>query len=272
MDFFGLSYPKPQNIHKKQSVPILQEDNFASSIIGLEMEIEVERFTIEDIQTLIKLYSRAVEYYVSNQSNYCIYFQNKIKQLLLRPSVMALIEKQERKHNNKKVADSIKDDAQNTNSKFANSPDIEDKPIDITLKKQGMQLTKNLIVAQQDKDLNKLLKNFKVAEEVKNETFTKALQGQMAELGRKVRKRRQSLSQLRSLNLSKDKYICDSKTADISNIEYVLNTKATIIENEQKQGSNDNISIIKGLFNMGDDSLEHDNTSKIGEEINPVVN
>lgn len=256
MDFFGLSKPKPVIVPKKPSVPILQEENFAASIIGLEMEIEIERFTIEDIQTLIKLYSRAVEYYVAAQSNYCIYFQNKIKQLLLRPSVMAMIEGKEQKMVEK--SNSIKSHTlpANSQSKILADELRETQPSDIALKKQGIKLTKELIVAQQDKDLNRLLKNFRVAEEVKNETFNRALHDQMANLGKKVQRRRNSLSRIRSVNLSKDQNIFDSKTADISNIDK-LSGDPYKIKKETKNVLKDK-DIICGLFLQGDDSLERE--------------
>lgn len=264
MDFFGLSRPKPLTLTKKPTVPILQEENFAASIIGLEMEIEVERFTLEDVQTLIKLYSRAVEYYVAAQSNYCIYFQNKIKQLLLRPSVMAMIENKEQPHEEPTTSNINKNNS-NPNSKTLNNTDRTTIPIDMTLKKQGMQLTKNLIVAHQEKDLNRLMKNFKVAEEVKNETFNKALHNQMTELGRRV-KRRQSLSRVRSTNRSKDVCTYDLKTADISNLDRLSSNRGNQSNQEYGIKHKDNKDIIGELFLQVDDSLGSDKVIEYGEK------
>ena len=257
MDFFGLSKFKAAPSMKKPAVPILQEDNFAASIIGLEMEIEVGRFTIEDVQTLIKLYSRAVEYYVAAQSNYCVYFQNKIKQLLLRPNVMALIEDKSPKAEKQPEGINITLGKENPHSKQLTETEKEKKHMDATLKKQGMQLTKDLIVAQQDKDLNRLLKNYKVAEEVKNETFNKALQQQMAQLGRKVQKRR-SLSRMRSLNVSKGRFNFDLKTTDISNIDKQASPKTASNNTNRKEEEREAESIIGSLFLEGEDFLERD--------------
>lgn len=203
MDFFGLSKLIPLSLAKRPSLPILQEENFASSIISLEMEIEVGKFSVEDVQTLVKLYSRAVEYYVASQSNYCIYFQNKIKQLLLRPNVMSIIESTEETHDKLRTPNN---DIENVepNLKTRNDESKPKLPVDLGLKKQGIQLNKDLIVAHQSRDLNKLLMNFKVAEDVKNDTFNKALHDQMAQLGKRVQRRRQSVSIRRSMNLSKD--------------------------------------------------------------------
>lgn len=262
MDFFSLARLKsqfqPAPARKRSFLPILQEDNFAASIIQLEMEIEIENFTTDDIQTLVRLYSRAIEYYVTEQSNYCIYFHNKIKQLLLKPSVMAVIGKEKGSIETPKAEDICINETEKTCELG--------KPSDVALKRRGIELTKDLMVNQQGNDLNNLLKNFKFAETVRNEMYNKALNDQMVALGKKVQRRKKSASLMTSLmgslNTSKER-IHNTKTSDMSNFDQILvNRKGDCVGDRKSNEEKSNTSIIRDILEHSDNSIE-----EIGQDL-----
>lgn len=74
-------------------------DNFAENLLNLELDIEQPIVSISSIYKLLQLYANGVEYYESIKSNRYLIFQDKIKNLLLKPNVIeALTEYNEKKN------------------------------------------------------------------------------------------------------------------------------------------------------------------------------
>ena len=91
---------------KKPLKNLLYQDDFAAEMVELEIIIACNNFSLNHVQKLMKSYARAVDYYVAIQSDYYLYFENKMKSLLLLPKVLGLIndghEKKKNKKNSKK--------------------------------------------------------------------------------------------------------------------------------------------------------------------------
>ena len=66
------------------------------------MNLECDEFGIKTVQNLIALYTKVIDHYVKSQSHYYLYFQNKLKQMLLKPRVVKLIDMIEAQKKNKK--------------------------------------------------------------------------------------------------------------------------------------------------------------------------
>lgn len=67
-------------------------DNFASTVLDLELEIETGKFTAESVNRLTSLYMEAVEYYAAYESDKYTYFQDKLTKLLSNQKVHDYLE------------------------------------------------------------------------------------------------------------------------------------------------------------------------------------
>jgi hypothetical protein len=66
---------------------------FAEQVLDLELEVEANpQVEVETVNRLVELYSIAVEYYSTVQSNKYLVFKNKITKLLLRPAITRSLE------------------------------------------------------------------------------------------------------------------------------------------------------------------------------------
>ena len=68
-----------------------------------ELKIDSGRFNIDTINTLLQLYSKAVEYYSGMNDEKYIYFTERIQNMLCKPDILNMMKKTEEK--NSKVAD-----------------------------------------------------------------------------------------------------------------------------------------------------------------------
>ena len=171
----------------KATINILHQPNFSSSIIETEIQIEMGSFGIKEVQNLMNLYSRAVDYFVANQSNKFLYFQNKMKQLLLKPSVVALIDKIEAKGKNENLD-------KNSNIPKRKTDKLLKVDAESIMKKQSFNLTRELSTMHQKKNIENLMVSFKSMKQVKDEIFVNSLSSQKNDLRVKLEKRRQSQS------------------------------------------------------------------------------
>lgn len=63
-------------------------DNFAEDLLNLELDMEQPTVDVKNVHRLLELYANGVEYYESIKSNRYLIFQNKMKNLLLKPNVI----------------------------------------------------------------------------------------------------------------------------------------------------------------------------------------
>ncbi|CAD8101219.1 unnamed protein product [Paramecium sonneborni] len=77
-------------LFNKAQQPVQQPklpQNFAEKVLNLELDVESNAASKEEIQELLELYSQAVEYYSSVKSERYTVFTNKIQALLMKPYV-----------------------------------------------------------------------------------------------------------------------------------------------------------------------------------------
>ena len=67
-------------------------ENFASTVLDLELEIETGKFSAESVNRLTSLYMEAVEYYAAYESDKYTYFQDKLTKLLSNQKVYEHLE------------------------------------------------------------------------------------------------------------------------------------------------------------------------------------
>jgi len=72
-------------------------------VLDEELKIDSGRFNIDTINTLLQLYSKAVEYYSGMNDEKYIYFTERIQNMLCKPDILNMMKKTEEK--NSKVAD-----------------------------------------------------------------------------------------------------------------------------------------------------------------------
>lgn len=80
---------KPKNwefLHIKQ-LP----DNFAQDVLDLEIKIEQTKFTMEDVDRLIFLYSQAIEHYEGVDNDKYLSFYQRTQRLLNKPAVFEVM-------------------------------------------------------------------------------------------------------------------------------------------------------------------------------------
>ncbi|CAD8080679.1 unnamed protein product [Paramecium primaurelia] len=76
-------FNKPQQPVQQPKLPA----NFAEKVLNLELDVESNAASKEEIQELLELYSQAVEHYSSIKSERYTVFTNKIQALLMKPYV-----------------------------------------------------------------------------------------------------------------------------------------------------------------------------------------
>ena len=62
--------------------------DFANLVLNLELSIDHGDFTMDTVNELILLYSKAIEYYNGLQDEKYAYFESRIQNLLIRPEIL----------------------------------------------------------------------------------------------------------------------------------------------------------------------------------------
>ena len=65
--------------------------DYANQVLEQEFKIEAGKFDVDDINKLIKMYSRAVEYYSGMNDEKYIYFTERIQNMLCRPDILKMM-------------------------------------------------------------------------------------------------------------------------------------------------------------------------------------
>ena len=146
------------------------------------MNLECDEFGIKTVQNLIALYTKVIDHYVKSQSHYYLYFQNKLKQMLLKPRVVKLIDMIEAQKKNKKK--------QSRKRNKDRDVSVDSKNCKADLRKQSFDLTKDLTTAHQKFAVETILKDFTNQESKKKRLVGASLDKQKDKLRAKLEKRR----------------------------------------------------------------------------------
>lgn len=186
---------KGQNSDTKQS--ILYQDNFAAQMVDLEILVEMNEFTVETLQKLMNFYSRAVDFFVQDQSSSYIYFKNKIKHLLLKPRVVELINNEEAK-SDPKIASreeiSKPSDTKPVSTSKSDQPQVKvlkSRPsLEYHMKMDNFQLNKELSTAHHTKHVEALVNTYASAHSQKEITIRSSLMEQKNNLRKRLEERK----------------------------------------------------------------------------------
>ena len=91
----------PSNIHNFDFIPNELPDSFFEDILEKEMELS-EEFSIDKLTSLIKLYSRAMEYYLQTDPPKASDYQGRMEFLLANKDTLKKLKKQSENLNIKK--------------------------------------------------------------------------------------------------------------------------------------------------------------------------
>ena len=164
----------------------LYKNNIGCRIIELEIILDCDEFTIKEIQELIDLYTQAVDYYVKRQSTYYLYFQNKMKKLMLKPRVVKLIEMLD--NENKKIKE--KKQSPRVVPKRERELSVGNKEVVASLKRENLEITRDLGTMNQNDEITGVLKDLKVNKEKKKRVFESSLERQKYDLSKRLEKRK----------------------------------------------------------------------------------
>lgn len=185
---------KPQ-IPVKQLIPpnVLYQENFAAQMVELEISIEMNDFTIDTLQRLMDFYSRAVDYYVLIQSSSYIYFKNKMKTLLLKPTVMEVLNAQESILDPSHIDVNESKSQQKTDLKQNKTPakPANSRPShEFVYKMDNFQLNKELSTMHQKSQVESVVNNYAKVRNLKEEVIASSLIDQKDKLRRRIEQRK----------------------------------------------------------------------------------
>ena len=190
-----LAEPPKQQAPVRQSPPpnVLYQDNFAAQMVELEIAVEMNDFTIHTLSQLMDFYSRAVDYYVLIQSSSYIYFKNKMKILLLKPSVLEVLNAQQPKIERDSLAVNELTSQSKPDPKPNNSvakPTNARPSHDYVYKMDTFQLNKELSTMHQKSQIENAVNNYTKVRTLKEEVITSSLIDQKDKLRRKIEQRK----------------------------------------------------------------------------------
>jgi hypothetical protein len=89
---FGRLSKKEQNHRNYLSTKAIKlPKNFANLVLDEELKIDSGCFNIDTINTLLQLYSKAVEYYSGMNDEKYIYFTERIQNMLCKPDILKMM-------------------------------------------------------------------------------------------------------------------------------------------------------------------------------------
>ena len=85
----GLSRGREGRLHSSKTKKLPKD--FANMVLDKEMKIDSGMFDIDTVNSLMGLYSQAVEYYSGMNDEKYIYFTERIQNILVRPEILKLM-------------------------------------------------------------------------------------------------------------------------------------------------------------------------------------
>ena len=171
-------------------IPAPDSPEFAHEMLRLELTVQLDIPTLDQINELLELYQKAVEHHVKNDSHYFIHFINKIKELLLNKNVICLIEREEKKRKRERRL-TLSDI--NKELKINNTAIVRSKNLD---------LTKQQHVNTQEEGIKEMIQSYSFGIKEKNKILNKSLVIQKNSLCEKLKKRKAFVSRLKTAGTS----------------------------------------------------------------------
>ena len=177
---------------------LLYQGNFSARIIELEMAVELDEFSLADLQELMQHYSTAVDHYVQAHSNRYLYFKNKMKSLFLRPRVIAMLNAQDTTAQPAEEKPQMEGKAHGSKTLVHQSrtsaPNIllprKEKDSFFHMKMENFNLTKDLSAAHNKQQIGDLVDNFTNSHAVQETVIKTSLNDQKTNLRKRLEERR----------------------------------------------------------------------------------
>lgn len=154
---------------------------FAEQVLELEMNVEHNVFTIKQIQRLMALYSKAVEFYNGKSDGKYLYYQDKIQNLITQPKVLDMLSSKQAS------------ETENTKPKKEKAVKTDPKTKEV-LKKKERQLKMNLHVKNKEIEKSevkaKLIEDHSSAQDKESKIIESNLSQQTDNLQRRLEARR----------------------------------------------------------------------------------
>lgn len=64
---------------------------FADRVLELELTIDHDDFTLKDLNDLLQLYTKAVEYYNGRTDEKYLFYQERMQNLISQPKILAML-------------------------------------------------------------------------------------------------------------------------------------------------------------------------------------
>ena len=109
-------------------------ENFAEDLLNLELDMEQPVVDVKSVHRLLELYANGVEYYESIKSNRYLIFQEKMKNLLIKPNVLEALNNHNQEDSPNKVK--IKEDSPKLKETESNKAKHKELQINLYLVKQ----------------------------------------------------------------------------------------------------------------------------------------
>lgn len=214
---------------------------FAEQVLELEMGIEQSDFTLKQLQRLMSLYSKAVEFYSGKSDTKYFYYNDKIQNLLTQPKVLDMLS--EKIENTKKQDPVVKPE-----------PDVKTKE---TMKKKERIMKMNLHITNQETEKQDLKAKIIEDHVCQQDQESRIIQSNLSEQSENLRKRLEMRKKSRVETQGSTTLTTTSSTPNI-----MLSSHKDKLENNEGQ----NKSSSSGAESVDDNFSFHLNFDHLGDE------
>lgn len=222
---------------------------FAEQVLELEMEVEQSMFTVKQIQRLMALYSKAVEYYNGRSDGKYLYYQDKLQSLITQPKVLDMLNSIE------------KNDSEKIKMKEPSKADSKTKE---ELKKKERALKMNLHM--HNKEIEKtdakaeIIKNHKSMQNQESKIIESNLSQQSSNLQKRLEERRLKMKQKKDQNEPSSQHLTNSSTPNQPDSSQ-KQTPENLEKGESKSHSSGTASVEECTFKFNFDNLQDERFS-----------
>ena len=201
MKSFNAPPPPEEPVRKKYAVERYKPgqkrlpEDFADKVLSIELDIENDMFTIEDLNELLYLYSQAVEYYNGTNNERAGDYTDKIQRTLMREEVLRKMNEQSRDPQRVKDNDAeINRKKEERKTLDMNSlKELREKEQAVNKKKRAMKFSLYIANQEEKQDTQKevIMKEHHTSIEQSDEAFKRDIISQSDSLQRRLAMRRQ---------------------------------------------------------------------------------
>lgn len=207
---------------------------FAEQVLELEMNVEHNVFTIKQIQRLMALYSKAVEFYNGKSDSKYLYYQDKIQNLITQPKVLDMLSSKT----------NVEPEREKPEERVETDPKTKEQ-----LKKKERQLKMNLHLSNKQMEKQdvktKIIEDHTSTKDKESKIVENNLSEQSDNLKKRLEERKRRMTQKEAPKETENgSHLTNSSTPNLT-----LSSKKVKPESEDKIGSKSDSS---GTNSVGD--------------------